>query len=242
MLRQHRFTLTALACLTLAIAGCAADPERGDEAQAVADAVNVVFHHGKWRQIPATPENQAEAIVFEQRVAFGDATALLDRAGVAAIDRLLDEADPAPGSLIRLSVPGSEDGSASFDRITLQRLEGVRNALTNRGYDSALADSAVTRVAALQPGEVGLTLTKIVAVLPDCNQPQPRAPNLPDQQGAFGCSTTYNLGMMIADPADLERGRTLDPADAERASLSVFRYRLDDKESDELEAEDTKSQ
>src|SRR3546814_7731649 len=102
----------------------------------------------------------------------------------------------------------------------------LRNALTNRGYDSALADNSVTRVAALQPGEVGLTLTKIVAVLPDCNQPQPLEPNVPDQERGFGCSTAYNLGVMVADPADLARGRTLDPADAERSALSVQRYRI----------------
>src|SRR3546814_7370746 len=134
------------------------------------------------------------------------------------------EADRSAGSLDRLSVPGIGDGSAAFVRLALQRREGVRNALTNRGYDSALADNSVTRVAALQPGEVGLTLTRIVAVLPDCNQPQPLEPNLPDQQGGFGCSTAYNLGVMVADPADLARGRTLDPAAAERASLSLFRY------------------
>src|SRR3546814_3683092 len=99
------------------------------------------------------------------------------------------EADRSAGSLDRLSVPGIGDGSAAFDRLTLQRLEGVRNALTNRGYDSALADNSVTRVAALQPGEVGLTLTKIVAVLPDCNQPQPLEPNVPAQERGFGCST-----------------------------------------------------
>src|SRR3546814_6996877 len=116
----------------------------------------------------------------------------------------------------------------------------LRNALTNRGYDSALADNSVTRVAALQPGEVGLTLTKIVAVLPDCTRPQPLEPNLPDQQRGYGCSTAYNLGLMVADPADLASGRTLDPADAERASLSIFRYRLAEKESEELKAEDNK--
>src|SRR3546814_14622935 len=133
MLRQPRFTLTARACLALAAAGCAADPERSEEAQAVADAVNVVFHHGKWHQIPATPENQAEAIVFEQRVAFGAGTALLNRAGAAAIDRLPKEADPAPGSLIRLTVPGSDDGSAAFDPMTLQPPQSVRSGTRRCG-------------------------------------------------------------------------------------------------------------
>lgn len=230
MLRQYRSKLTALFCLALATGSCAGDPERSPEEQAVADAVNVLFHHGKWRQVPATPENQAETIVFEQRVGFGSGTALLDRSGMSAIDRLIREADPAPGSLIRLSVAGSQDGTAAFDRMTLQRLESVRIALSNRGYESALADSAVARVAALQDDEVGLTVVKVMAILPDCNQPQPLAPDPPTFERGFGCSDAYNLGVMIADPADLARGRPLEPADAERASLSVFRYRIGEEE------------
>jgi pilus assembly protein CpaD len=230
MLRQHRSKLTSLFCLALIIGGCAGDPERSPEAQAVADVVNVVFHHGKWRQVPATPESQTETIVFEQRVGFGSSTALLDRSGMSAIDRLIREADPAPGSLIRLSVAGSQDGTAAFDRMTLQRLESVRIALSNRGYESALADSAVARVAALQDDEVGLTVVKVMAILPDCNQPQPLAPDTPRFERGFGCSDAYNLGVMIADPADLARGRPLEPADAERASLSVLRYRIGEEE------------
>src|SRR3546814_1701906 len=116
----------------------------------------------------------------------------------------------------------------------------LRNALTNRGYDSALADNSVTRVAALQPGEVGLTLTKIVAVLPDCNQPQPLEPNVPDQERGFGCSTADNLGVMVADPADLARGRPVDAADAETAALSGQRYRIGEEEP--LADEDPRSE
>ncbi len=242
MLRTMRTKLTAFFCLSLAVAGCAGDPERAPEAQAVADVVNVVFHHGKWRQVPATPENQAEVIVFEQRVSFAAETALLDRPARQAIDRLLAEAEPAPGSLIRLSVPGIQNGTATFDRLTLQRLESVRGDLSSRGYESALADNTVARVAGLAGHEIGLTVSRMMAVLPDCDQRQPLEPDPPVFESGFGCANTYNLGVMIADPADLERGRTLDPADGERASLSIMRYRLDEADTEKLEEEDTKSQ
>lgn len=241
MQRPTRTKLTAFFCLTLATAGCAGDPDRAPEAQAVADTINVVFHHGKWRQVPATPENQAEVIVFEQRVSFAAETALLDRPARQAIDHLLAEADPAPGSLIRLSVAGSRNGTATFDRLTLQRLESVRGDLATRGYESALADSSVARVAALADHEIGLTVTRTMAVLPDCDQPQPLEPNRPGFDRGFGCSNAYNLGVMIADPADLERGRTLDPSDAERAGLTITRYRLDDPVLDTLKNESTGS-
>ena len=242
MLRHPHAKLAAALCLALATAACAGDPDRDEASQAVADVINVVFHHGKWQQIPATPENQAEAIVFEQRVAFGADTALLDRDARGAIDRLLKEAAPAPGNLVRLSVPGHDAEGASYDQLTLQRLESIRGALANRGYESALADNRVARVASLEPNEIGLTVSRMVAILPDCEQKQPLEPDAPVYEQGFGCSTAHNLGVMVADPADLARGRPLDPADAERAGISVQRYRIDDPQLEELQAEDTGAQ
>jgi pilus assembly protein CpaD len=41
----------------------------------------------------------------------------------------------------------------------------------------------------------------------------------------MGCSNEINLGLMVADPNDLVRGRPLAPADAERSALAVQKYR-----------------
>jgi len=240
MTRHNHSRLTALFCLFLATAGCAADPDRSPEAQAVADTVNVVFHHGKWRQVPATPEYHVETIIFEQRVAFNSSAPSLDRPGHHAIDRLLQEATPEPGSLIGLSVGTDQSGPATYGRLTLQRLEAVRLALADRGFQSALATDEAGRVASLHDGEIGLTVTKVMPILPDCDQPQPLAPDKPDFNATFGCSNVNNLSVMVADPADLKRGRRLEPADAEAASLSIQRYRIG--EITPLKEEDTKSQ
>jgi pilus assembly protein CpaD len=43
----------------------------------------------------------------------------------------------------------------------------------------------------------------------------------------LGCANAVNLGLMVADPADLERGRPLGPADAVRESEAIVRYRTD---------------
>src|SRR3546814_3794633 len=50
MQRNLRFKLTAALSLALATAACAADPERSKEAQAIADTINVAFHHAKDRK------------------------------------------------------------------------------------------------------------------------------------------------------------------------------------------------
>jgi pilus assembly protein CpaD len=240
MLSHKKSGLTALFCLALATAGCAGDPDRDPGAQKVADAINTVFYNGKWQQVPATPENQAETIIFEQRVSFAGNASVLDRAARRAIDRLLEQAEPTPNSLIGLSVADSSGGPSTFDRLTLQRLEAVRVVLADRGYQSALANTAEARVAPLDDGEVGLTVTKVMAILPDCDQPQPLEPDTPDFTRGFGCANAYNLGVMVADPADLERGRVLEPADAERHSASVLRYRVGKEKP--LQEEDTSSQ
>ncbi|MGI9486293.1 MAG: CpaD family pilus assembly protein [Geminicoccaceae bacterium] len=41
----------------------------------------------------------------------------------------------------------------------------------------------------------------------------------------FGCATASNLGLMIADPRDLVRGRKLDPADGVHQAEGIVRYR-----------------
>jgi pilus assembly protein CpaD len=49
--------------------------------------------------------------------------------------------------------------------------------------------------------------------------------NLP--LGNLGCATLSSLGQMVADPADLQRGRPLGPADATREAEAIVRYRTD---------------
>jgi type IV pilus biogenesis protein CpaD/CtpE len=41
----------------------------------------------------------------------------------------------------------------------------------------------------------------------------------------LGCTTEYNLRAMVANPEDLEHGRSLGPADGERESRAVEAYR-----------------
>jgi glycosyltransferase involved in cell wall biosynthesis len=50
--------------------------------------------------------------------------------------------------------------------------------------------------------------------------------NLPHSN--FGCATQTNLGLMVAEPRDLVRGRPLAPADGVREAEAIARYRAGD--------------
>lgn len=59
---------------------------------------------------------------------------------------------------------------------------------------------------------------------PNWSKPSHRDP-LNQPSSNFGCSTTANLGLMVADPADLVRGRRLGPADGTAMMQALQRYR-----------------
>lgn len=231
-------TLTAALSITLLTAACGTDPDRSPETQAVADVINHVFYHAKWQQIPASPENQAEAIVFQQGVFFSDGSGVLDQEGRQAIRELLEEANPDPGTVVSLTA--GTGNNTRYDQVSLQRLEAVRIALADQGYEAVLGRAPSVPAPGLEANEVRLSLTKFMPILPDCSQPQPLQPDVPDFSGAFGCSNANNLGVMVANPRDLVEGRTLEPADGEANARSVQRYRLG--EITPLAEEETSSQ
>ncbi len=224
MTRLNLRTLTTALSLSLLTAACGTDPDRTPEAQAVADVVNHVFYHAKWKQVPTEPPHQAEAIVFQQSIFFADGSGALDREDGQAIDQLLKEAEPKPGTVISLSAGASD--SLRYDQLTLQRLEATRLALADRGYEAVLGGAPDVPAPQVGSNEVRLSLTKWMPILPDCDLPQPLPPNRPDYDQRFGCFDTYNLGAMVAKPEDLVRGQTLEPGDGEAQARGIERYRL----------------
>lgn len=53
----------------------------------------------------------------------------------------------------------------------------------------------------------------------------PACPPPPDKPLPFGCATELNLRAMLADPADLDRGQELAPANGQPAVDAVERHR-----------------
>lgn len=74
---------------------------------------------------------------------------------------------------------------------------------------------------------VTLRYERYVAVVPQCGDwtgPAGRNP-LNDVHSNFGCASQNNLGVMVADPADLLRMRQATPTDTQNANRVIQRYR-----------------
>ena len=127
------------------------------------------------------------------------------------------------GERIMLEAPSA--GAADTDRIA-RRMGALRRMLEDQGISVAVAPPAAP--GALGPDQIRLVAMRATAVDPDCpgyNEPVTSYDRFGRPNLAIGCSNEINLGLMIADPNDLVRGRPLAPADAERSALAVQKYR-----------------
>lgn len=76
---------------------------------------------------------------------------------------------------------------------------------------------------------VVVVVERFVVITPSCGD---FSQQIGDANQAFapsnyGCSTEANLGMMVADPRDLLRGRDIDPYDGKVMAAGVHRYESD---------------
>jgi pilus assembly protein CpaD len=110
-------------------------------------------------------------------------------------------------------------------------LSDVSRALADQGVGGDSVVYKPYQVAADQTSApVVMTFTRYKATASPCGDwsmnyaYNPENVNPPN----FGCATQNNLAAMVADPADLVRPRTMDPADAERRDTVIQKYRKGD--------------
>lgn len=105
-----------------------------------------------------------------------------------------------------------------------QRQQQIARLLTRMGYDkhAILFEPSDT----LARDEARLDVSYAAVVGPRC--PDWRTSSVTTysntQQGGWSCATKTNLGLMVADPRDLERGRANVHPDADRNSAVLMQY------------------
>lgn len=167
-----------------------------------------------------------------------------DQAWISAVeqDRLtafLNSVRPTARDTIRLEGHADERASDLYNvELAARRAESVSNFLRAQGLEGVtVTTSAFGEAVPAAPGtgaeawrqnrRVEVVLERYLVTLPACpdwsRQSGTDFANLPHSN--FGCATQTNLGLMVAEPRDLVRGRELGPADGIHQAEGIVRYR-----------------
>jgi len=135
------------------------------------------------------------------------------------LETFIDQAGLQPDDRAYVAVP-------SGDPLATKRVAQLGDLLARRGIGLERVAAPPSGVA---PNHVLLMVDHYIVTPPSCPDwsASPATPhdNLPSSN--FGCASENNLALMVANPRDLMMGRTMGPADAEHAALSIERYRAD---------------
>lgn len=120
------------------------------------------------------------------------------------------------------------------DRLAIQRWQQIVSLLPRARPLSVLPGPSTQVTFVGRPGNehadtLALHVQTYTVTLPACPDWTRDPANDRDNLGLsnLGCANAVNLGLMIADPADLWLGRPLGPADGMQQADAVTRYRTD---------------
>jgi pilus assembly protein CpaD len=157
-------------------------------------------------------------------------------------DRLLEfleTVQPGGRDSIRLEGHADERATELYNlELAAHRAERVEAFLDEAGLgDLPIASVALGETMPAVPStgpaawrlnrRVELVLERYLVTLPACpDWSRESGTDFSNQPHSnFGCATQTNLGLMVAEPKDLVRGRTLAPADGVHQAEGIVRYR-----------------
>ena len=182
-----------------------------------------LIDYAEWKQMEPPPRLQVKDAPVEHAINFAPGETQLSETESGAIDAFLASENVGPGKNVTLEAPST--GTADTDRVA-HRLATVRSLLEQQGVTVTMAPPAAPGT--MPSDQIRLIASRATVSNPDCpgyNEPVSSYDRFGRPNMNLGCSNEIDLGLMVADPSDLVRGRTLAPADADRSALAVQRYR-----------------
>lgn len=192
-----------------------------------------------WTEASSPKELEVERAQHRHPVYFATDSDRIDAVEQDRLLRFLASVDPASHDTIRIEGHADERAGDLYNLdLSARRAERVAGFLRAQGLRSVeLRPAAYGEQAPANPGwtpaalqdnrRVEVVIDHYAVVLPPCPDWSMESgrdyANLPHTN--LGCATRTNLGLMVADPRDLEQGRSLGPADATREAEAIVRYR-----------------
>lgn len=208
-------------------------------ALAACSPLNGTSHDPAWLEAHSPKELEVEQADYRHLVHFDTDRARLNASQEDRLLAFLHAVELRPGDTIYLEGHADERASDVYNLdLAGRRIEAVRGFLRGRGLGDVQVRQAAygERVPAASGStpedwrrnrRVEVVIERYLVDLPPCPDWSRRSgtdfANLPHSN--FGCAVRTNLGLMVAEPRDLARGRALAPADGVRESEAVRRYR-----------------
>lgn len=195
-----------------------------------------------WIEAGSPKRLEVDQAMYRHSVYFETDRAELTGAQRDRLLAFLDGVQPSGRDVLRIEGHADERATDLYNlELASRRIQAVEDFLREHGYDGIEVTTAAYGEAA--PAVVGggpdawqrnrraeLILERYLVTLPACPDWSRRSgtdfANLPHSNQ--GCATESNLGLMIAEPRDLVRGRGLGPADGTHQAEAIVRYRTDE--------------
>jgi pilus assembly protein CpaD len=182
-------------------------------------------------KVAVAREPRPELVAFSHEVRFPGGRQDLDAAEAERLRGFLGRAGSGYGGDDVFVVVTAAEGDPSRDPGGERAALAARRAAAVRAFLGRERIAASVVQVAPAPGRrgdlVAVSVRRYVALLPPCPDwtglPGVNFNNQPTSN--WSCATAVNFGMMLANPADLVRGRDPGLADGERAARSVKAYR-----------------
>ena len=177
-----------------------------------------------WSPSQSVKRNDLRWIAFEHEVRFDRDDKALGQAEKDRLHRFLALHDAGYGDDVMIGAAGRparpSDRQRAADREAAVMAEFSDRSLQLRRLPDVPGHGAWT-------GSVKVVLGRFVVLPPDCPDWSKPADGDPNNRPSsnFGCATATNLGLMLANPGDLVRGRRPGPADGVAGARLYRAYR-----------------
>lgn len=177
-----------------------------------------------WSPEQNVKRNEVRWVTFQHHVHFDDTGAELDDAERARLHRFMERHEAGYGDRILI---GSRGVRATGDDVRRASRRETAVAAELRRLQLSAGLLPETPAKEIWDGSIRIVLGRYIVVPPDCPDWTKRADgdSANRRSSNFGCANAVNLGLMVADPGDLVRGRTAGPADGATAARRYKAYR-----------------
>lgn len=182
--------------------------------------VENTFLTGSWRQIDSMAELNTKTVMQAYATNFSPGSTAVSEPERTRLLAFLRSKGIQRGDRIELDGLRADDNELLPESI--ERIEAMRLELANYGLQAHAASRPIT-IQLAPDDRIALIVTRTLVQLPDCSSVQPGRGHRPEK--LRNCANQSNLGLMVANPADLQQGSPGGYRDGAAAALSITRYR-----------------